>query len=232
MTYLLRVATMTLRALNGVSQLVLMCARTPEAVRNCSSAMSSRSATALLSCGCTSTISESVKKRIRSMSCTARSITTPTFDMRGGNGPTRVMAIDRMSSSADRLLDRFDRRIEAFDMPDHQGHAGAPRGRNDRAPLLHRGCDRLLDQHVHAAVDAGLRQLAMQVRGRGDGGGVDAGLQQRLDIAIGRAAQHAGHKIALLAVGIGDADELHPGKIGKHARMVAAHDADAHHTDS
>ena len=25
-------------------------------------------------------------------------MTTPTFDMRGGNGPTRVMAIDRMSS--------------------------------------------------------------------------------------------------------------------------------------
>ena len=32
------------------------------------------------------------------MSCTARSITTPTFDIRGGNGPTRVIAIERMSS--------------------------------------------------------------------------------------------------------------------------------------
>ncbi len=46
-TYLPRVATVTLRALNGVSQLVLIWASTPEAVRNCSSAMSSRSATAL-----------------------------------------------------------------------------------------------------------------------------------------------------------------------------------------
>jgi len=32
MTYLPRVATVTLRALNGVSQLVLICANTPEAV--------------------------------------------------------------------------------------------------------------------------------------------------------------------------------------------------------
>src|SRR5689334_24274716 len=78
MTYLFRVATVTLRALKGVIQLVLMCARTPDAVRNCKSAMSSRSATALESCGWTSTISESVNQRIRSISCTARSITTPT----------------------------------------------------------------------------------------------------------------------------------------------------------
>src|SRR5262249_34780255 len=42
---------------------------------------------------------DSVNQRMRSMSCTARSMTTPTFDIRGGNGPTRVMAMDRMSSS-------------------------------------------------------------------------------------------------------------------------------------
>src|SRR6266478_1834498 len=98
MMYLPRVATVTFRALKGVSQLVLMCASTPEAVRNCNSAISSRSATALESCGCTSTISDSVNQRIRSMSCTARSMTTPTFDIRGGNGPTRVIAIERISS--------------------------------------------------------------------------------------------------------------------------------------
>src|SRR5204863_519581 len=34
-----------------------------------------------------------------SMSCTARSMTTPTFDILGGNGPTRVIAIERISSS-------------------------------------------------------------------------------------------------------------------------------------
>ena len=47
---------------------VLMWASTPEAVRNCNSAMSSRSATALDNCGWISTISESVNQRIRSMS--------------------------------------------------------------------------------------------------------------------------------------------------------------------
>src|SRR5215510_3919856 len=98
MTYLSRVATWIVRALNGVSQLVLICASTPEVVRNWSSAMSSRSATALAVSGCTSTMSESVNQRIRSMSCTARSITTPTLDMRGGNGPTRVIEIERISS--------------------------------------------------------------------------------------------------------------------------------------
>ncbi len=47
-----------------------------------------------------------MNQRIRSMSCTARSMTTPTFDMRGGNGPTRVMAIERMSwSLIARLID-------------------------------------------------------------------------------------------------------------------------------
>ncbi len=50
MTYFLRVATCTVRALKGVSQLVLIWASTPEAVRNWSSAMSSRSAMALEVC--------------------------------------------------------------------------------------------------------------------------------------------------------------------------------------
>src|SRR3984893_13749807 len=98
MTYLPRVATVTLRALNGVSQLVLIWASTPDAVRNCNSAMSSRSATALESCGCTSTISDSVNQRIKSMSWTARSMTTPTLDIRGGNGPTRGLGLAQMCS--------------------------------------------------------------------------------------------------------------------------------------
>src|ERR1700683_464388 len=130
-----------LRALNGVSQFVLMCASTPEAVRNCSSAISSRSATALDNCGWISTISESVNQRMRSMSCTARSMTTPTFDMRGGNGPTRGTRVERGQQRReragagdgdrdgvlvlDRPLDRLDRGIEALDMADHERDAGA-----------------------------------------------------------------------------------------------------------
>ena len=108
------------------------------------------------------------------MSCTARSMTTPTFDMRGGNGPTRVMAIERMSSLADRVLDRLDRRIEALDVADHQRDAGPVRRRDDGAALLDRRRDRLLDHDMHAALDAGDREVAMKMRGRGDGHGVDA----------------------------------------------------------
>src|SRR5262249_62197105 len=96
MMYLLRVAMVTLRALNGVSQLVLIWASTPELVRNCNSAMSSRSATAFDSCGCTSAMSESVNHRMRLLSCTQRSMTTATFDMHGRNGPTREMRMEQL----------------------------------------------------------------------------------------------------------------------------------------
>ena len=57
--------------------------------------------------------------------------------------------------AADRLLDRLHRRIEALDMADHQRDAGAARGGDDLAPLLDRRGDRLLDQHMDAALDAG-----------------------------------------------------------------------------
>ena len=40
-------------------------------------------------------------------------------------------------------------------------------------------------------------------------------------------AQHAGHKVALRAVRVGDADQLNAGQPGEHARMVRAHGADA-----
>ena len=133
--------------------------------------------------------------------------------------------------AADRLLDRLHRRIEALDVADHQRDAGPARGGDDVAPLLHRGGDRLLDQHVDAARDAVQRDLVMQMRGRRDGHGVDAELEQRVDIVDRRAAEHAGDEIALLRIGIGDADKLHAGKPGKDAGVVGAHDADADDAD-
>ena len=136
-------------------------------------------------------MSDSVNQRIRSMSCTARSITTPTFDIRGGNGPTRVMAIDRMSSPVSRLLDGGDRGIEALDMTDHQGDAGAPRGIDDGAPLLDRGGDRLFHQHMDLARDAGERDLVMQMGWSRDRDGVDALGEQLLQRAEGRAIGEA-----------------------------------------
>ncbi len=131
--------------------------------------------------------------------------------------------------AANGLLDRFDRRIEALDVADHQGNARVARRRDDRPSLLHRRGDRLLDQDMHPMLDAGERQIPVQVRGRGDGDRVDAGGQHSLDVVAGRATEHSGNEFALLAIGIGDGDELDARKISEHARMVAAHHADADH---
>ncbi len=130
MMYLLRVAIVTLRALNGVSQLVVMCASTPEAVRNCRSAMSSRSAIALDSCGCTSMISEFgepadeidvVHRQIDDHS-DVRHARRKWPDAGNGDGQD-VLAVDR-------LLYCLDRWIESLDMADHQ--------RNDRRDVRRR----------------------------------------------------------------------------------------------
>ncbi len=53
-------------------------------------------------------------------------------------------------------------------MADHQRHAGLARRIDDVLPLLHRGGDRLLDQDVDVARDAGERDLVMQVGRRRD----------------------------------------------------------------
>ena len=93
--------------------------------------------------------------------------------------------------AAQRVLDRLHGGIEALDMADHQGHAGPARRRDDGVAFLDRRRDRLFDQHVNAARDAGQRQIAVQVRGRGDGDGVDAVREQALHIGIADTAERA-----------------------------------------
>ena len=141
------------------------------------------------------------------------------------------MAIERMSWSLIARLIDFDRRIEALDMADHQGHAGAAGGGDDGAALLHRRRDRLLDHDVDAARDAFEREVVMQMRRRGDGDRVDAGAEQAVDVGERGAAERARDKIPLLAIGIGDANEIDAGHVRQHARMVAAHDANADDPD-
>jgi hypothetical protein len=85
---------------------------------------------------------------------------------------------------------------------------------------------------VHTAPDAGERQFLMEMRGCSDGHGIDAGRKQCVDIGKPSTTEHAGDEIALLAVGIYDAYELHARKVGENAGMVAAHDANAHHAHS
>ena len=61
---------------------------------------------------------------------------------------------------------------------------------------------------------------------------VDSAIEQLIDVGDGAAAERAGDEFSLLAVGIGDADQLGPRQSGKHAGMIAAHDADADDADT
>ena len=132
----------------------------------------------------------------------------------------------------DRLLDRGDRRIEALDMADHQRDAGAARGGDDVAPLLDRGGDRLLDQDVDVARDAGERDLVMQMGRRRDRHGIDALGEQLVELGEGAAADQLGGARAMFRQRIDDADQRDAGQTGQHAGMVAAHHAGADHADA
>ena len=76
-------------------------------------------------------------------------------------------------------------------MTDHQRHAGPARRGDDGIAFLDRRRDRLFHEHVNAARDAGQRQIAVQVRGRGDGDGVDAVREQALHVGVAGAAERA-----------------------------------------
>jgi len=132
----------------------------------------------------------------------------------------------------DGALDRLHGRIEALDVPDHQRHAGATGRRDDGAALLDRRSDRLLHHHVNAARGAFDGDIAMQVRRRRDGDGIDAGGDQRRGILEAGTAEMTGDGLAALAVGIDDAGQFHPGQLGQHTRVVAAHDTHAHNADT
>ncbi len=132
---------------------------------------------------------------------------------------------------ADRFPDRLDRRIEALDMPDHQGDAGAARRIDDVLALGDGGGDRLLDENVHAALDAGERDGAMEVRRCRDRHRIDAAVEQFLDGAHRRASERGADEGGLLAVGIAHAGEADAGHFREHARMVRTHDANTNDAD-
>ena len=105
--YFPRVATVTLRALNGVQPICVDRAEHTRRRPELSNAMSSRSVQRLESCGCTSIGSELVNEMIRSISCTARSIprrhsTARRKRPRPGDGNRKNVL------AADRFLDRLD----------------------------------------------------------------------------------------------------------------------------
>src|SRR5262249_22053221 len=59
---------------------------------------------------------------------------------------------------------------------------------------------------------------------------VDVAIQQLVNIGHGRAAQGARDEFSLLAVRIGDADQLGTRQSSEYTSMIAAHYADAHDT--
>ena len=83
---------------------------------------------------------------------------------------------------------------------------------------------------MHAPLDADERQFLMQMGGSRNGDRVDTAGEQRLDAAERRAAERGRHQIALLAIGVRNADKPDAGKIAEDPGMVAAHDANAYHT--
>ena len=117
-------------------------------------------------------------------------------------------------------------------MADHERDAGALRGGDDGAAFLHRGGDRLLHQDVNAMANAGQRQIAVQMGGRRNGDGIDAARDQSLHVGVTGAAERFRNQVALLAIRIGDPDQLDFSQIGKDARMVGAHDADPDHAQT
>ena len=114
-------------------------------------------------------------------------------------------------------------------MADHQRHAGTARRVDDVLPLLHRRGDRLLDQEVDVARDAGQRNLVMEVGRRRDRDGIDTFVEQLLKIGERAAAGERGGARAVFRQRIDDTDQRHTRQTGQHAGMVAAHHSRSDH---
>ena len=101
-----------------------------------------------------------------------------------------------------------------------------------RAHLLEAVHGRQGDHHVQAALDAGKRDVLMQMGRCGDGDGIDAVRKQSVDVRKRPATNRVCHAFATFRVRINNADEPHPRQIGKNAGVIAAHDADANDADA
>ena len=160
-------------------------------------------------------------------------MTTPTFDMRGGNGPTRVMAIERMSSSRIASLIASTAGLKRSTWPTIRvtpaRRAAAMMSRPSSTVDAIGFSTRTWTPRAMQVE----RDIAMQMGRRRDGHGIDAEIEQRVDVGDGRAAERAARRIrACLRSGSATPTSSTPGSSGEHARMVAAHDADADHADA
>ena len=103
---------------------------------------------------------------------------------------------------------------------------------DDVAPLLDRGGDRLLDQDVDLARDAGERDLVMKMGRRRDGHGIDALGEQCSRRFERAAADELGGARPMFRQRIDDTDQRDVRQARQHAGMVAAHDAGADHANA
>src|SRR5712664_314553 len=131
-----------------------------------------------------------------------------------------------------RRLDGGDGRVEPFDMPHHQRHAGAAGGVDNVPSLFDRGRDRLFNEDVNLAGNAGERDLMMKVRRRGHGHGIDTFGDQFVQAGKGAAARHLGGPGTMLWQGIDDPDQRHIRQPSQDAGMVGPHDACADDADA
>ena len=115
-------------------------------------------------------------------------------------------------------------------MPTIKVSAGAARGLDDFATLFDRGCDRLFHHDVDATVNAGQRDIAMEVGRRRNRDRIDIALDQFADIGNSDAAQRTGDEFGLFAIRVSDPNEFGARQAGEYTSMIAAHDANADDT--
>ena len=97
--------------------------------------------------------------------------------------------------------------------------------------LLDRSCERLLDQHRHAALEQRLRHRRVRRRRRRDGDCVHLTRQCR-KIRQHRGLHGGGNLLRPLAVEIEHADEVHVRQAGQQPGVMSAELPDANHGDA
>jgi len=122
------------------------------------------------------------------------------------------MAIERISSPESAALMAATAGLKRSTWPTIRVTAGAPGGGDDVAPLLHRGCNRLFDEDMKVAADAGERDLVMQMRRRGNGHRLDAFRDQLIESCECPAIDQLGRAGTVRRQRIDDPDQFDIGQ--------------------
>ena len=151
-------------------------------------------------------------------------------------GAIRVGAVaaglqDHDLLSGHHLQQLAEGRVEAFDMPHLQQLAGAFGGFDQLGGLLLGRGDRLLDQHMHARLQAGQADAMVQQGGHGDADRLHL-REHRAVIGEPAAAELLHRQGAALLIRIGHADQLGIPQQAQHASVMPAHVPDADDPDA